>query len=110
VSRRGSSTATPMGRQVMETVGASARASRRKQAESEFGNVLSATSESRTARRRRSHSQQGSERWREEVGALKQWRPATLAQYVSILDRLKCPRVASHPAQGPSCHLRLPRS
>lgn len=76
------------GRQVMETVGKDSEGFTRKQAESELRERLVRVERKRYRRPQPVTFRQATKRWREEVGARKQWRPATLCQYVSILRRL----------------------
>jgi hypothetical protein len=76
------------GRQVMETVGREREGFTRKDAESELRERLVRVERKQYRRPEPVTFRHASERWRQEVGARKQWRPATAAQYVSILGRL----------------------
>ena len=76
------------GRQVMETVGRERDGFTRKRADAELRERLVRVERKQYRKPTPITFERASERWREEVGARKQWRPATLAQYVSILDRL----------------------
>lgn len=75
------------GRQVMETVGREAEGVTRKRAEAELRERLVRVDRKHYRRPGPLTFQAAAERWREEVGARKRWRPATSAQYVSILHR-----------------------
>jgi integrase len=76
------------GRQVMETVGKEADGFTRKHAQAELRERLVRVERKQYRRPDPVTFRQASKRWREEVGARKQWRHATLAQYRSILARL----------------------
>lgn len=76
------------GRQVMETVGKAAAGITEKDAKAELRERLVRVERKQYRRPDPVTFRQASKRWREEVGARKQWRPATVAQYVSILERL----------------------
>jgi integrase len=75
------------GRQVMETVGREPDVNR-KQAEAELRERLVRVETKQYRRPGPLTFAVAAKRWRDEVGARKQWRPATIAQYVSIGDRL----------------------
>jgi len=76
------------GRQVMETVGRERDGFARRDAEAALRERLVRVERKQYRRPEPVTFRQASKRWREEVGARKQWRPATVLQYRSILDRL----------------------
>jgi integrase len=76
------------GRQVMETVGREREGFTRKHAESELRERLVRVERKQYRRPEPVTFRQASKRWMEEVGARKQWSPATSLQYRSILERL----------------------
>ena len=76
------------GRQVMETIGRERDGVTRKQAEAELRERLVRVERKQYRRPAPVTFKQAAERWREEVGIRKQWRPATSLQYRSILERL----------------------
>lgn len=75
------------GRQVMETVGREPDVTR-KRAEAELRERLVRVEQKQYRRPEPLTFAVAAKRWRVEVGARKQWRPATLAQYRSIGERL----------------------
>ena len=72
----------------METVGAERDGVTRKQAQAELRERLVRVERKQYRRPEPITFREAADRWREEVGARKQWRPATVLQYRSILGRL----------------------
>ena len=76
------------GKQCMETVGSERDGFTRKQAEAELRERLVRVERKGYRRPAPLTFRAASKRWETEVGARKQWRPATSCQYRSILERL----------------------
>jgi hypothetical protein len=76
------------GKQVMETVGRERDGVTRRDAEADLRERLVRVERKQYRRPEPVTFRQASKRWSEDVGARKQWRPATIAQYQSILGRL----------------------
>lgn len=76
------------GRQVMETVGAEREGVTRKRAEAELRERLVKVEKGRWRKPPPLTFRTAVETWRTEAETEKQWRPATMAQYRSILGRL----------------------
>jgi integrase len=76
------------GRQVMETVGRAKDGITEKHTEAELRERLVRVERKQYRKPEPVTFAAAAKRWSEEVGARKQWRPATLSQYRSILERL----------------------